>query len=173
MNIRHLFLRGSAIAALALSLSACKNMAQANMDQIISPGASYAQIEARYGKPDLVCPLAGGGQRAIWTSQPKGHYAWAANVGADGRIDRMQALLTDRHFGKLVMGWTPEQVRCEFGPPAYIDGVGLPGYTTVVWSYRYLQDGVWNSLMYVYMGPKGDHVTGYNPGPDPAYELKD
>lgn len=170
MRIRHLFLRGSAVAALALSLSACKNMAQANMDQIIPPGASYARITARYGTPDLVCPLAGGGQRAIWTSQPMGHYAWAANVGADGRIERMEPLLTDRHFDTLVLGWTARQVRCEFGPPAYVDTVGLPGYTTVVWSYRYLQDGVWNSLMFVDMGPEGNHVTGHNPGPDPAYE---
>lgn len=141
------------------------------MDQLIHPGTPYTQVVARYGRPDLLCPLAGGGQRAVWTSQPMGHYAWGTDVDAEGRIGHMQALLTDQHFrSKLVIGWTSGQVRCEFGPPAIIDGTGLPGRTAVVWSYRYLQDGVWNSLMYVYMGPNGDHVTSHNPGPDPAYE---
>ena len=170
MQIRHLFFCASAAAALALSLTACQNMAQANMDRIIHPGTPYAQIVARYGRPDVLCPLAGGGERAVWTSQPKGHYAWGANVDASGRIERMEALLTDQHFRKLTVGWTPEQVRCEFGPPAIIDGVGTPSVSQVVWSYRYLQDGIWNSLMYVYMGHKGERVTHFNPGPDPAYE---
>lgn len=156
----------AAAAALLLTLAACADMAAS-----VAPGAPLAQVEASYGKPNFTCPLPDGGERAIWTQQPLGQYAWGANVAPDGRVDRVTRVLTDEHFNVLAQGdWTPQQVRCEFGPPAKIDEVGLPSVRQIVWSYRYRQDDSWNSLMYVYMGKDGDRVTHYHPGPDPMYE---
>ncbi|WP_233238452.1 hypothetical protein [Bordetella sp. LUAb4] len=145
----------------------------------VPPGAPLTQVEAEYGRPNFTCertspgpgPGREGGQRVIWTQQPLGQYAWGANVGPDGRIDRVERLLTDEHFKLLSDGdWPADRVRCEFGPPAIIDQVGLPSVRQVVWSYRYRENDVWNSLMYVYMGRDGDRVTRHHPGPDPMYE---
>ncbi|WP_054477606.1 hypothetical protein, partial [Achromobacter sp. 2789STDY5608615] len=100
-----------AAAALA-SLAACANLAQ------VAPGTPLADVQAQFGRPNFECPQANGGRRVIWTQQPMGQYAWGANVGADGRVDRVLPLLTDAHFKVLEQGqWSPERVRCEFGPP--------------------------------------------------------
>ncbi|ARP92523.1 hypothetical protein CAL14_05185 [Bordetella genomosp. 9] len=153
-------------AALAAGLAGCADMAART-----PPNTPLSQVVAEYGRPNFTCPLPGGGQRVIWTQQPLGQYAWGGNVGPDGRIDRVVPILTDAHFAILSEGvWTPDRVRCEFGPPAIIDEVGLPSVRQVVWSYRYRENDVWNSLMYVYMGRNGDRVTRHHPGPDPMYD---
>lgn len=155
-------------AASALSvgmLAACTSMVD------IPAGTPLHQIESKYGKPNYSCPAQNGGQRLIWSMQPMGQYAWGTNVDAAGNTDQVQSLLTDEHFRLLASGtWTPEQVRCEFGPPAQIETVGLPSSTQTVWSYRYRQSGAWNSLMYVYFGTDGAKVTRFHPGPDPMYD---
>ncbi|HEY0297115.1 MAG TPA: hypothetical protein VGC69_17425 [Bordetella sp.] len=164
--MRHLLFRCGAAAALLAGLSACQNI-----DRAVKPGDAYAAVLARYGSPKLVCPRPDGGQRAVWTLQPLGQYAWGVNVGADSRVERAEAVLTDEHFKVLDTGdWTPDQVRCEFGPPSEVETVGLGDMREVVWSYRYKEQGVWNAQMHIFMGPKGDHVTHHFHGPDPIYE---
>ncbi|HEY9572461.1 MAG TPA: hypothetical protein VIR76_05000 [Pusillimonas sp.] len=146
-------------------LAACANMANT------PPGTPLAQVEAQFGRPNFSCPAENGGQRLIWSQQPNGQYAWGTNVDSAGNTDRIQPVLTDEHFQLLASGvWTPERVRCEFGPPAEISAVGLPSSRQIVWSYRYRQASVWNSLMYVYFGKDGEKVTRFHPGPDPRYE---
>lgn len=136
-------------------------------------GTPLAQAEASLGRPNYTCTLEDGRQRVIWSRQPFGQFAWGTNVNADGSIEGVEALLTDKNFRKLAQGsWTPEQVLCEFGPPAEKGGVGLPSNLQIVWSYRYQQDGVWNSMMHVYFGKDGERVTRFHPGPDPMYEEK-
>ena len=154
------------LAGLGLCLlSACANMAD------IPPGTSLQEVEAQFGQANFSCPAADGGQRLIWTQQPYGQYAWGTNVNAAGITDRIEPLLTDQHFNVLAKGvWTPEKVQCEFGPPAEISQVGLPSVRQTVWSYRYKQSKVWNSLMYVYFGKDKPVVTRFHPGPDPFYE---
>lgn len=154
------------LASLALTgLAACANLAQ------VQPGTPYADVLTQFGTPNYTCPQAGGGQRVIWTQQPMGQYAWGTNVGTDGRVGPVVPLLTDTHFKVLEVGdWGPDRVRCEFGPPARIEEAGLGEKREVVWSYRYKENGVWNSLMYVYMGRDGNKLTHFHPGPDPMYD---
>ncbi len=152
-------------AALVSLLAACANMAD------MPPGTPLYQVEAKYGRPNYSCAGENGRQRLIWSMQPMGQYAWGTNVDTAGNTDRIEPLLTDEHFRVLATGtWTPDQVRCEFGPPAIIDTVGLPSSTQIVWSYRYRQSHAWNSLMYVYFGTDGEKVTRFHPGPDPMYD---
>lgn len=123
------------------------------------------------GRPTLSCPLPDGGQRLIWSTQPAGQYAWRTDVDNSGRIDRVIPVLTDEMFRTLQSGrWTQEDVMCAFGPPAINAGVGMPSAHQVVWSYRYRQNGVWNSLMHVYFGSDGEYVTRMHPGPDPMFD---
>lgn len=158
-------LRAAVLVAAACTLAACANMTT------VPPGTPVSQVEAKYGQPNYSCPLPDGGKRLIWTMQPAGQYAWGTNVDAAGDIDHIAPLLTDKHFEVLAKGvWTPEKVRCEFGPPAKNERVGLPSVQQTVWSYRYKQYGVWNSFMYVYFGKDGSHVTRFHPGPDLSYE---
>ena len=88
-------------AGALLALSACANLAQ------VAPGTPLADVQARFGRPNFECPQANGGRRVIWTQQPMGQYAWGANVGTDGKVDRVLPLLTDPHFKVLETGTWP------------------------------------------------------------------
>src|SRR5690606_37423381 len=91
------------------------------------PGTSIEQVKSKYGAPTVVCPDpgSGGGQRMVWSTQPAGRQAWATHVDAEGRVGIIEEVLTDEAFRRLDgSGWTQEQVRCEFGPPADVSEVG-------------------------------------------------
>jgi len=166
MSAARFSLRIATAGALLAALSACTTMVQD-----VPPGTPLATVQAGYGQPNFGCTRPDGTRRVIWTQQPLGQYAWGSDLTADGRVVRMEAILTDEHFARLKEGsWTAEQVQCEFGPPASVREVGLPSVREVVWAYRYRQDQVWNSLMYVYLGRNGDRVTRFHPGPDPMYD---
>lgn len=157
-------IRLALIAGSGLVLGACANIAAT------PPGTPIDQVQAQFGAPTLTCTSREGKPRAVWSQQPLGQYAWGSDLTPDGRIIKMESVLTDTHFQVLADGeWTPEQVRCEFGPPAQIDTVGLPSVRQIVWDYRYRQAGVWNSLMFVFFGRDGERVTTFYPGPDPMY----
>lgn len=151
-------------AFLAL-LAACGNMAE------IPPGTPLQAVQADYGRANYQCTMPDGTQRVVWSQQPMGQYAFGSNLAPDGSVVQVQNMLSDEQFSQLASGtWTPEMVRCMFGPPAIIDSVGLPSRREIVWSYRYKQAGVWNSLMYVYFGTDGKQVTRHHSGPDPLYD---
>ena len=137
----------------------------------VPPGTPATQMVSQFGAPTYQCPLENGGTRLIWSQQPFGQQAWATNTDRQGNTEGVTPILTDTHFNILSKGlWTPERLLCEFGPPAEKSAVGLPSVRQIVWSYRYQQDGVWNSLMHIYLGRDGSQVTRFHPGPDPMYE---
>lgn len=155
-----------AVATVSLvSLAACANIAKT------PPGTPASQMIQQFGRPTHTCTLDQGGQRLIWSQQPAGQEAWGTNTDVNGNVGPVTQLLTDEHFRVLKNGiWTPERLLCEFGPPAEKTAVGLPSSLQIVWSWRYMQDGVWYSLMHVYLGRDGERVTRFHPGPDPRYE---
>ncbi|CAM3772701.1 hypothetical protein [Castellaniella denitrificans] len=162
------FVRGALATGAGLWLAGCANIAAT------PPGTPLAQVTAQFGAPTLQCVDRQGHDRVVWSRQPLGQYAWGGTVDAQGRVQGIEPILTDEHFQVLKQGeWTADQVRCEFGPPAIIDTAGLPDVRQIVWSYRYKQDHVWDSLMYVFLGPDGDRVTKFHPGPDPMYDQED
>ncbi|WP_256988561.1 hypothetical protein [Bordetella genomosp. 9] len=146
-------------------LAGCANIAAT------PAGTPLADMESRYGTPSYTCTRPDGARRVVWSQLPSGSYAWGTDLDAQGRAVRMQALMSPEHFALLRQGdWTPEAVRCEFGPPGRVGAVGLGEKHEVVWSYYYVLDDRWHSVMYVYLGPKGDKVTHYHSGPDQRYQ---
>ena len=131
----------------------------------VAPGTPVAEAIKAHGKPDSICKNADGTERLVWTGQPFGQFAWGTNTTKDGKIIKIEQILTDPQFEVLTLGWTAQQVACQFGPPANMDGIAKGN--EIVWAYRYKQYDVWPSMMYVYMGSKGDRVTRFHPGPDP------
>ncbi len=149
----------------ALALAGC-----ATPSQRMPPGTPATQVMADMGRPSVTCPLPDGGERLVWSGQPFSQASWATNAAPDGSTTGVEQVLTDASFARLRQGqWSADQVRCTFGPPAQIANVGLPRSSQRVWSYAYLQDTVWNSLMHVYFDNAG-YVTHFHPGPDPAYD---
>lgn len=150
-----------------LALTACVTI------NSLPPGTPAAQVVQQLGLPTYTCTQDDGRQRMIWSQQPSGQAAWGTTIDSEGRIGLVAQLLTDARFQALKSGtWTPEKLLCEFGPPAEKSAVGLPSSLQIVWSWRYMQDGVWYSLMHVYLGRDGERVTRFHPGPDPRYEAE-
>lgn len=153
--------------AAALALAGCSTM------QDIPPGTPLAEVLARHGAPRIECPQPDGTRHMVWSSQPMGQYAWATRVSADETVGEVVQILNDAAFRQVEVGvWDADRMRCTFGPPAKISSVGMPSVRQTVWSYRYRQDGVWNSLMYVYFSDDGI-VQRLHPGPDPMYEPRE
>jgi len=149
-----------ALVSVAL-LAGCVNY------QSVKPGMTIAEAVQKLGKPSTTCTREDGTQRLIWTMQPYGQYAWGTNTTPQGTVVGVQQLLTDANFQKLATGrWTDKQVLCEFGEPA--NTYGIAKGNEIVWAYRYKQDDVWASMMYVYMGSQGNLANRFHPAPDPA-----
>ena len=152
-----------AILAAVATLAGCANFTE------VAPGSMLTDVEASFGRHNHECPLPDGGKRVIWATQPHGQYAWATNVSPTGQIDKIVPILTDEYFKKLHVGMTPDELLCTYGPPALIEPTGLGEMRRTVWSYRYRQSGVWNSLMHVYINDN-DQVDRFHPGPDPMFD---
>jgi hypothetical protein len=154
----------AAALAVLVSLAGCANM------NTLPAGTPLSTIEQKYGQPSYTCTQPDGQHRAVWSQMPSGEYAWGTAIGADGRAGPVVSVLTDEHFSRLAQGsWTPDAVRCEFGPPYRIDEAGLGEKREVTWGYRYMQSNK-HSVMWIYMGRDGNQVTKFHPAPDERYQ---
>ncbi len=149
-------------AVLLALLSGCASVSS------VQPGTPVNEVISKFGRPSVTCSLPDGGRRMVWTQQPMGETAYALNVGADKKVSAPQQLLQDNHFSVLGNGqaWTPEMLRCEFGPPASVSEDGFGSSRQWVWGYRYLR-GSDPLMMYIYMGQDGKQMTRFGSAPDP------
>jgi hypothetical protein len=116
-----------------------------------------------------VSPAAArGGQVLEYRGQPMGQFQHMARIGPDGRLVSYDQVLTSENFAKVkVDHWTKDDILRNFGRPAEISRVYVHNYE--VWSYRYKEAGVWNSLMSVHFDQQGVVRQMLN-GPDPMYD---
>ncbi|WP_322399604.1 hypothetical protein [Massilia luteola] len=150
----------AAAFALALSLSAC-----ATFSRTPPAGTPLAEVTAKLGKPDAVYPDPAGGQVLEYRGQPMSQYQHMARIGADGRLVSYDQVLTSENFAKVQPGhWTKDDILRNFGRPAEVGRARANGFE--VWSYRYKQDGVWDSFMNIYFNGRGEvHHTDITPDP--------
>jgi hypothetical protein len=155
---------GALAAVLALSVSACASLFR----QPPPPGAPLAEVTAKLGQPAAVYPEPDGGQILEYRGQPMGQFQHMARIGPDGRLVSWEQVLTSENFGKVkVDHWTKDDVLRHFGRPAETSRVRYHDYE--VWSYRYKEAGVWNSMMHVHFDQQGVVRQMLN-GPDPMYD---
>ena len=157
-------MRSTALAALALALSACAPLFR----QPPPVGAPLAEVVARLGQPAASYPLPDGGQVLEYRGQPMGQFQHMARIGADGRLLSFDQVLTSENFAKVKIGqWTKDDILRNYGRPAEVSRVAFHNYE--VWSYRYKEAGVWNSMMSVHFDQQGVVQQMLN-GPDPMYD---
>lgn len=154
---------GAALAA-ALALSGCTTL----LRQPPPPGAPLTAVTAQLGQPNAVYPLPDGGQMLDYGGQPMGQFQYMAHIGPDGRLVSFDQVLTSENFAKVqVDRWTKADILRHFGRPAEVSHVHVHNYE--VWSYRYKEAGVWNSMMHVHFDEQGVVRQMLN-GPDPMYD---
>ena len=150
--------------ALILALSACAPIIR----RTPAPGTPLAEVTAKLGQPNAIYPDPEGGQVLEYRGQPMGQFQHMAHIGPDGRLISYEQVLTSENFAKVkVDHWTKDDILRNYGHPAEISRVAFHNYE--VWSYRYKEAGVWNSMMSVHFDQQGVVRQMLN-GPDPMYD---
>lgn len=132
-------------------------------------GDSVDTVKLKLGEPTATYS-AGLGQELEYATGPMGQSTWMAHIGADGRLMQFEQVLTGEKFATIKVGSaTHEDVLRAIGRPAETSYLPLRDFE--VWSYRYKEAGVWNSMMHVHFDRNGVVQLMQN-GPDPMYEEK-
>jgi hypothetical protein len=152
-----------ATLSVLLGLCACAGMGGTPP----APGETEQAVTARLGQPTSVYTV--GEQRVLeYARGPMGQTTYMATFGPDGRLLQYEQVLTDAKFGTIkVNRSTRDEVLHTLGRPAEVSQ--LPLRELEVWSYRYKESGVWNSMMHVHFDRDGV-VRQLMNGPDPMYE---
>lgn len=138
---------GAAGLLLAAALSGCA------VPEWQEPGTPRADIERAMGRPTLALPLAGGGERLVYSRQPAGQQVYHMEFDGAQRLVRVTQVLTPEHFYALRNGVdTRDDVRRTFGPPALVEKVA--SFHGDIWTYRILDNGTPRQA-HVHIDPSG------------------
>jgi hypothetical protein len=152
-----LSLRLSLLAVLAALLLGCVQ------PRNIVPGTARANVLNSLGVPTARYPAAGSaGERLQYSSQPTGQTVYNIDLGADGRVLRVEQALNEGLFGQRIRpnAWTRADVLREYGPPAYT--MGVHNFKGTIWVWRYIYGQTWR-LLYIDVDPSGV-VRGWSNG---------
>jgi hypothetical protein len=146
--------RRIALAAGFALLSACTTLMPVNEGRKLI-GAPQAAVQARFGPPPEVYPLRDGTTRWIYSQQPLGQYAYAADFDRNGNLTDFRNMLDTLELYKAEVGkWTKRDVQEHFGmtrePVEY-----FPRMKREVWVYRFRHEGVWPSMFNFYFDDDG------------------
>ena len=134
------------VLTLALGLAGCAAIAP-------SVGDPVATVTAKLGKPTAVYSV-GGGEELEYANGPMGQTTWMAHIGPDGKLASYEQVLTAEKFATIKVGAaTKDDVLRTLGRPAEHSHVAQHNYE--VWSYRYKENGVWNSMLQVHFDKDG------------------
>jgi hypothetical protein len=97
-----------------------------------------------------------------------GEVTTAADIDAAGKVISVRQVLQPREFYRAEVGkWTKNDVLINFGRPE--ETAYFPLMKREVWSYRYLEDGVWYQLFHFYFDDTGV-LRSTRKSPDPLHE---
>ncbi len=140
-------LTGAICVAAVLLLGGCA------LPQPVYPGDSEAQVLAARGKPTNRYRV-GNEELLEYMTGPYGEETWMARMGADGKLISFEQVLTNEKFASLrINEASREDVLHTIGAPS--ERSYLPLSKLEVWTYSYLESGVWHSLMHVHFDNGG------------------
>ena len=153
-------------SALALSALLTLGGCAAIMGPQFTPGMPVEQVIAYNGPPAIEYP--DGNTRLLeWPVGEWSQYASMARVGPDGKLISYENVRTREKFGTIqVNQFNKNDVLRTVGHPT--ETSYLPLKKQEVWSYRYKEEGIWNSMMHIYFDSSGI-VRGIENGQDPLY----
>ena len=119
----------------------------------LEPGATAEAVQARHGKPSAIYP---DGDTVLWEYAGGfwSQFTHMARLDKNNRLVSWEQVRTDQKFATLKPGKSDQAaVLRTVGQPTEVARVRLNSFE--VWSYRYKQDGVWDSLMHVMFDEDG------------------
>lgn len=129
----------------------------------LAPGESEASVISKLGRPTH--QYQDGNTRYLeYMRGPFGQETWMAKIGRDGKLADYEQVLNSTKFSTIKVGISNKN--------DVLRTIGAPGSTSFltlrqleVWTYRYKESNVWNSMMHVHFDKNGIVQQMMN-GPD-------
>ncbi len=140
----------SLISAVALStlMIGCANF------KPVEPGMTAQQVYVLRGNPNAVYPDGKGGHILEWYAHEYTQFAYMAEMDENDIVVWYGNVRTDERFARIkVNKSTKKDVILTVGHPSETEY--LSRRQQEVWSYRYQESGVWNSMMHIYFDGNG------------------
>lgn len=120
-----------AVLAAAAVLAGCTVLAFARLE----PGkSSEAEVRQALGEPVRVYTDPNGTRQLVYPRGPEGRQTYMAFLAPDGRLVRLDQVLTEDHFRRIAVGSTNgEQLESLIGPPWR--KIPFPNLRQVAWDY--------------------------------------
>ncbi|CAG9180104.1 outer membrane protein assembly factor BamE domain-containing protein [Cupriavidus pinatubonensis] len=132
----------------------------------IEPGQSTEEDVLRQaGKPDIVWEEENGARRLEYPRGPEGATTWMVTIGADGKVARIEQVLTAENFTRVRPGMNQDQVRRILGKPTKVEKFALK--KEEVWGYRWWESSQEKAFFNVHFNPEGV-VTTTSRSDDPS-----
>ena len=154
------------LGCLLIGLSGCAGMRAPS----VTPGQSEAEVISALGTPSARYQ-DGDDSILAYVRGPWGQQTYMARLDASRHLKSYEQVLTTQKFATVKIGATTRQdILRMFGTPAETSYLSLSDLT--VWTYRYKENGVWDSMMHVHFDRNGIVRKMMN-GPDTWLEPRE
>lgn len=132
----------------------------------IAPGQSTeADVLRQAGKPETTWEEENGARRLEYPRGPEGATTWMVTIDADGKVGRIEQVLTAESFARVRPGMNQDQVRRMLGKPTKVEKFALK--KEEVWGYRWWESSQEKAFFNVHFNPDGV-VTTTSRSDDPS-----
>ncbi|MCY1213394.1 hypothetical protein D9M72_251740 [compost metagenome] len=132
----------------------------------IVPGQSTEEeLRRQAGKPEIVWEEADGGRRLEYPRGPEGTTTWMVTIGADGKVARIEQVLTPENFARVRAGMSKDDIRRLLGKPTKVEAFALK--KEEVWGYRWMETSTDKAFFNVHFNSDGT-VTTTSRSDDPS-----
>lgn len=147
------------IACLVLVFSACDQggrvLEDLRLARLKEGESSEQDVRRVLGPPESVRTIDGG-TGLVYPLGPEGAHTLLIRIGADGRYQGREDLLTRKNFARVGAGMNEASVRAILGPPGRTQEYRLKGETA--WEYRF-NDGAETRMFVVMLDARGQVVS--------------
>lgn len=141
----------------ALLLSACA----AYDGRVLQPGISTeAEVRGLMGEPAMEFRDADGTRRLAYPRGPLGSQTYMADLGGDGTLRTVRAVLNDDAFSQIQPGLTRAEVLRMIGPPG--DTMAFARSRQFAWDYRYTDTWGYLAIFSVTFDQDGKVVSKFS-----------
>lgn len=108
----------------------------------LRPGeADLDAVLRAMGPPAMEWQDADGRRQLAYPYSPWGVHTFMAHIGPDGRLERIENVLTPEHFARIVPGMSTAEVLRLLGPVDPAHGIAhFPRRNELAWEWRYCDD---------------------------------
>lgn len=146
-----------ALLALSLALSGC---AAYDGFTLRSGASTEAEVRSLMGAPALEFAGPDGSKELVYPRGPMGSQTFMAEVGRDGVLRGVRAVLSDDTFNRIQPGMTQDEILRMIGPPR--DTERFARLAQTAWDWKYVDTWGYPSIFSVMFDDQGRVVSKFS-----------